>query len=234
MRKSLNVLLSNRPNDVELLDLFSLGNTKLGEQIITFSLPPIDTCNKGSSSLCRKVCYADRGSFKYSSVMERYNQNLAVTTKNDFVDYVINTLRNSSAKTVRWHVAGDFYNLDYLLKVYQIFLYLPEVKFYLYTRTWREPTFTETLEQMSKLNNVSLWLSCDRETGVPGRLGKSRIAYMQVENDDIPDKYVHLIFRDVKLRKTVVKRINGYLVCPVENGITDTSCEKCRICVERQ
>ena len=53
---------------------------------------------------------------------------------------------------------------------------------------------------------------------------------MMVDDGDVglvePD--THVVFRDA--RKDILKRVNGNLVCPVENGITKTTCEKCKWC----
>ena len=53
---------------------------------------------------------------------------------------------------------------------------------------------------------------------------------MMVTDDDAylvkPD--THVVFRDN--RYAVLKQVNGNLVCPTENGITKTTCEKCKWC----
>ena len=55
---------------------------------------------------------------------------------------------------------------------------------------------------------------------------------MQTSADDIPTR-ADLVFRVQRLRKTVAKRVNLALVCPVENGATGhrTDCGRCRVCI---
>jgi len=86
---------------------------------------------------------------------------------------------------------------------------------------------------MSKLSNVKMWWSVDHETGCPPRLPKNvRLAYMQVETNDIPDYKVDLVFRVDRVRdQLIAKKVANALVCPVENGITkQMDCMRCGFC----
>ena len=79
---------------------------------------------------------------------------------------------------------------------------------------------------------MTLLLSVDRDTGYPNEADWQgfRTAFMMVDDNDAdlvrPD--THVVFRDA--RAAILKRVNGNLVCPVENGITKTTCEKCKWC----
>jgi hypothetical protein len=224
--------MNTPPEECELTDFIGTGNTKLGKRVFTFSLPAVHTCWKGSTETCRSLCYADKGFFTTNSVKERLWKNLALTGRRDFKDVIVNLLADSAGSLLRWHVSGDFYNADYGYRVFQILREIPHVWVWLYSRTWQDLEMFSLLKKIAELNHVQLWFSCDKDTGNPPEVpNRVRLAYMQVADDDIPDYDVDLFFRDGKVRGTVVKRINGTLVCPVENGVTEgLTCDRCRIC----
>lgn len=206
------------------------GNTKLGLAIWTFSIPAVYTC-PGSSKLCRSLCYAARGFFTTGSVKKSLDDNLEATKSKDFVDLIVSQILEQDLKVVRWGVAGDIYSVPYAKKVLKIFKACKDTKFFIYSRSWRIARLRPYLVKMAKLKNVRMWWSVDEETGVPATKPKRvRLAYMQVRQDDLPKKRVDLFFRDRAAQTGVVKRIDGALVCPPENGVTATTCEKCAMC----
>lgn len=210
--------------------LLKPGNRKLGTSVYAFSIPAIDTC-PGSSKVCRSRCYAARGMFLTRYVKKGLDNNLAETKEEGFVQKIVDQINDQDIKLVRWGVAGDIYSVAYAKKVYEIFKTCEQTKFYLYSRSWRVPTLRPWLAKMAKLKNVRMWWSVDEETGVPSsRPKRVRLAYMQVRPEDRPRGKVDLFFRDRSAQTEVVKRIKGALVCPPENGVTNTTCEKCKMC----
>jgi hypothetical protein len=106
------------------------------------------------------------------------------------------------------------------------------VKFFTYTRAWRVPSISEVLVELSRLPNLALWYSADRETGwpeiVPPRV---RIAWLMTAADEQPPPEADLVFRKLALRKQPAVEVAGVLVCPAENGQQSTAtCDRCRIC----
>ncbi len=210
--------------------LLGSGNTKLGEGIATFSLPAVSTC-PGSTPTCRADCYATKGNFLFA--VSAYKRNLVASKADNFAPRMIAEVRRRFAGCVRIHVAGDFYSPDYVEKWLTIVHSCPDTRFYAYTRSWRVPEMVPGLSRLSRLRNMRLWYSCDRDTGTPSRIPKRvRLAYMQAGPEDMPSR-ADLVFRVKRLRRKVAKRIALALVCPVENGVTKgVTCGSCRVCID--
>lgn len=210
--------------------LLGFRNTKLGE-IYTFTLPAVLTC-PGRSKLCEKVCYALRGHMRMVLDNGHFHPKYEASLKDDFVDRMLREIRFRQCSLVRIHVAGDFYSPEYVRKWIKIIKACPDTKFFVYSRSWRIPEIRKELNLLAKLPNIRVWFSCDKDTGIPVSVGKRvRIAYMAEDDADVPERTPDLGFR-VK-RKTVVKRVGGAIVCPVENGgKAETNCQKCGLCWE--
>lgn len=227
-------MLTNDPYSFNINDIVVRGNTKLGRSIYTFSLPAIITC-PGSTETCRDLCYAckTKSIFNSSTVQTRYWKNYIFSQRSDFAEVMINTLKKLGINYFRWHVSGDIYSIKYALNICLIIKNTPSIKHTIYTRSWREEDVESILFRISDLKNINLWYSCDRDTGYPVCIPPGvRLCYLQVKHNDIPDYKVDLFFRDHQLQDVVIKNINGTLVCPVENGITQTTCDKCKVCYE--
>jgi len=213
-------------------ELFSIGNEKLGSRVLTFSLPAVITC-PGSSDSCRDHCYADnrRSVFVCPSVQQRYQQNWEMSQRDDFHEMTIQLLKSSRHPLIRIHVSGDFYNDVYAWKWLQIVKATPHATFWVYTRSWVVPEILVHLRHMANLPNMHMWFSHDREMPRPRRIHpRIRWAYMMTDDNDLSPG-TDLYFRTDNLRGTIAKNFNGTLVCPVENGVSHTVCEKCRICL---
>lgn len=212
-----------------------LGNHKLGNNIHHWSLRSGPDC-PGKTELCSSFCYAKRGSFQHKNVQQAHMVNRAFSDSPHFVSWLSLEMARHNVKTLRVHADGDFYNSTYTKRWLKIFQDNPHIVFYFYTRSWRCSTMRPLFEEMAKLKNVSVWYSIDRDTGWPGAKHKRvKLAYMQVAEDDLPAKKVDLVFRVHHLRKSVAKRVldqNGSpsIVCPPENGVTKTQCDKCKLC----
>jgi hypothetical protein len=228
----LPLVMTKPPEEMEIFDVVVKGNTKLGKSIHSFSLPAIFTC-PGSTIPCRDLCYACRrqSHFMHESVQDRYWSNMAMSLRPDFPMLIAEPLSRIKTPTLRWHVSGDFYDDDYAHKVFQAARMSPRATMTSYTRSWRDPAVARVLVKLAALPNFHLWYSCDYETGKPKAApARVRLAYMQTTEEDIPPFPVDLFFRVNNLRNTVRKHIAGTMVCPVENGITQTTCAQCKVC----
>jgi hypothetical protein len=205
------------------------GNKKTGKSIYQWSIPAGKTC-PGKTKACIK-CYALNGNFRRHVVGESFKKNYRKSKLPGFVDRVIKFIETKKLTTVRVHVSGDFYSLKYTENWLKIVKACPQVKFWAYTRSWRVPEILPALRALAKQPNFTLWLSADKHSGKPPSVAKASVAYMQMTELDTPPKYAKLVFR-VK-RQTVQKKVNEKLVCPSENGITKTTCEKCQICYNK-
>jgi hypothetical protein len=211
-------------------NLLTHGNAKLGEGIYAFSLPAVTTC-PGSSGPCRRECYALRGHFPLLARAFRYY--LAATRALGFAARMVAEVHRRFVACVRIHVSGDFFSAAYVRAWLTIVRACPTVRFYAYTRSWRVPELAGPLAELSRCRNVRLWYSCDRDTGIPARVPRRvRLAWMQTSADDLPPR-ADLVFRVVRLSRTVAKRMGLTLVCPVENVATGhrTDCGRCRLCI---
>lgn len=213
-----------------------LGNQKLGSAIWTFNLPQLETC-PGASKVCEQLCYASKGRFTYNSVKKSYTYNLQQTKQliadRKFVDHIDSYIKRNKIDIVRWHSSGDFYSVQYVKDWAQIVKKNPNTRFYGYSRSWRDASIRVELEKLVRYNNVRLFFSCDQDTGIPDKVpDKIRIAYLVLDNNDIPDNKADLVFVPIKYRKPQSVRRNGVLVCPLENGKGwKGDCGTCRICI---
>ena len=209
-------------------------NMKLGN-IWNMSIPAVETCG-GMSAACAGPdgkCY----------VLKIYKRRPTVLTshQNTYIG-VLEALENGDSfelptkihdgDVFRLHVAGDFFAPAYAYAWIKLMTENPNVQFFAYTRSWRMPDMVECLQELANLPNMTLLLSCDRDTGYPDPTvwDGYRTAFMMVDDNDshLVQPNTHVVFRDNRF--AVVKRVNGNLVCPTENGITKTTCEKCKWC----
>lgn len=214
------------------------GNRKLGKdrRIWSFSLPSRFTC-PGCSPVCEQHCYSFRTERHRPSVRLRYQRNLELSARPDFVARVVGYISRRDIRMVRVHVGGDFHTADYARQWLRIMRRCRATRFYLYSRSWRVPAIRRVLAAMARLPNVRAWLSCDRDTGVPTHVPpRVRLAWLMASPEDRPPR-ADLVFRIRRLRSHVCKRVSldsggTALVCPVENGVTGhrTDCGRCGIC----
>lgn len=221
-------------------NIFSDQNTKTGDKIKSFNLPAVAAC-PGRSELCEKVCYAIKKNSRYFrsqfGIFTGYWRNFYISLLPDFIKIMTTKINKKFEKgqiqAFRWHVSGDIYDAEYAKKIATIIKNTYPVVHFAYTRSWQVREIVPELGEIAKLENAILWLSADKTMPVPPIIRNTRIAYLQSADDDIPKYAVDLIFRKENLRKTVLKKLNGVLVCPTENGVTKTTCEKCAICFSK-
>ena len=215
--------------DLSLLTI-TIGNSKTGRHIGVFSL---DAGKEGScvgaTKVCEKVCYAKKGRFKFNNLQHRYFLNRQASLHPDFVNRVVQKITLERFLYFRIHVSGDFYNAAYIQKWHQIARRCPNVYFYAYTRSWRKTALVSPLQSLAALDNLSLFLSADQESGTPPAVPNTRVAYLQLDDEDVPDFDVDMYFRNKK--RTLQKRVLDVIVCPLENGTkAQTSCQQCQLC----
>lgn len=215
------------------LAMIGPGNSKLGKDIYSFSIPAGKTC-PGATQHCLKNCYAMSGFFHMPSVQERYVRNHKLSRKDTFVNDVVWALRQKHVRTLRVHVSGDFYSREYIRDWYEIAKRSRAVTFFSYTRSWRVLELIPDLVKLGALPNWQMWFSEDRQTGRSPDVPGIRRAYMCIDQIDeyyVPE-YADLVFRD-DFGKGVVKKLEGIQVCPVETGVKYASpmtCSRCGIC----
>lgn len=218
---------------------FGRGNYKLGPGVMTWSLSALDSCPGKSETCSAKLeggttrCYAMRGRMKAHQAS--YRENLKFSRKPGFGAWLIAEILRRKVKMLRVHVSGDFYSLAYTKAWLRAMRECCDTHFYLYSRSWRIPGYTELFAEMAKLPNVSVWFSVDRSTGYPPVIPENvRVAYLAVDDADsqaIDPRYTDLLFRDYPSRSSVLRSVQGRPVCPHENGKDNhVTCTDCGIC----
>ena len=99
------------------MGIFNNKNSKLSkENIYSFGLQPGKTCK--NAGICKNICYVLKGNYRrFPSHLIKYNNNLILTKKNNFIDLCINDIVRRKIKYIRWHDTGDIYNQSYLNKI---------------------------------------------------------------------------------------------------------------------
>ncbi len=209
-------------------------NTKLGPLIHGWAIPAgrVFSC-PGESVVCKGRCYAKSGFFRMPNVLAAHARNLTFSRTAEFTAWMTAVLRANHVRVMRVHVAGDFYDIDYIQKWVEIVKSVPDTQFFAYTRSWRVEEMLPALIKLGAQPNFALWWSSDLATGPAPLIRGIRRAYMAISDADAqnaPDD-CDLVFRDQT--GTVMKKTNGIQVCPPENGIvtqTKITCSKCGIC----
>jgi hypothetical protein len=146
---------------------------------------------------------------------------------------MIDTIHRRRCQVMRIHAAGDFDRVDYVRTWGKIIAACPDTVFFSYTRSWRVKRLQRAIEYLATLTNHHLWYSTDRDTGPPARVPRRvRTCYMITEGETAPPWTVDLVFRDEDhLKGEIVKKINGMLVCPYEQGTNiNITCSQCKYC----
>lgn len=218
--------------------LFKPGNAKLSKRILTFGLPAGPTC-PGKTELCEEKCYATQHYYRMDNVKTPRLENLVLAHRTDFADLAVDELSYHRQRVVRIHDSGDFFSREYAEAWLAVARRDKKRRFFALTRSWRLDDICQVMVKMSKLKNFRMWYSIDRETGWPSFVPTGvRLAYLQVDEKDVPTRPVDLVFRDYAVRYRPAKRLGGNLVCPYENGVTRVatdknstlSCWTCGIC----
>lgn len=128
-------MLSNA--NAKLSEYFS----KYGYKVMSFGLNAIETCPFRGE--CEKGCYATQGSYKWSPVKKKRDNNLRYSKLDDFITCMNYHLEQARPKrgnkelVIRIHDSGDFYRQSYANKWIEIAEQNKDVHFYAYTKSVR-------------------------------------------------------------------------------------------------
>jgi hypothetical protein len=188
----------------------------------------------GMADLCRLHYYARRTEGFRPAVLARYEANHRPSLSPGFAGRVRAFLVAHVIAEVRLHVGGDFYSGEYGMKWLRVMRRSPRVRFFFYTRAWRDEAMRWVLGRMAALPNCRAWYSCDRETGVPCSIPPGvRLAWLSVATDEVPPATASLVFRVRGMRRREATHLGGVCVCPAEDGIPragPATCERCGSC----
>lgn len=236
------------------LSRYGRGNFKIGLGVYTFSRLPGDpskaalgaasdswrgTC-PGATAECQEICYARRPVAELGPVASMWLRN---TMQSDVPPIP------EDATLLRLHVSGDFDSEEYIGNWITRLLARPDVKCWVYTRSWRVPGLLRFLEALRALPNVQMFASMDpscdemppegwrrswiwRERPTDVGPAEHRLRYLRADGET-------LVYNGAS-RST---KYNGYnqvavdgapsLVCPEETGKAK-NCEECRYCFDGQ
>ena len=193
----------------------SEGNTKLGDYIYAWSLPPKISC-PGESERCGLICFGLKSERQYPAVREAWLKNLEASKQGNFVD-IFNRLFVKLRKKKRFngvfriHAVGDMYDKQYILKWFKIVQNNTDITFYLYTRSWRFLSFYNQLCRLQELPNVHGFLSMDDTIKTP-----------------LPENYKELGWRVAYIEGQ--KKVNAVRCPAVYKKRLKITCGKCRFC----
>ena len=210
------------------------SNDKLGK-IWNISLPAVETCG-GMSAACAGEdgkCYVLKIYKRWPTVLTAHrNTYVNILNALEYGEDLELPSKVKDGDVFRIHVAGDFFAPTYTYAWIKLITNNPNVSFFAYTRSWRMHDMEDSLKELAALPNMELLLSVDRDTGYPDKTvwPDFRTAFMMVTDVDAPlvEPDTHIVFRDN--RYAILKQVNGNLVCPTENGISKTTCDKCKWC----
>lgn len=207
--------------------LLSRGNSKLGEGIHGWTIPAVQTC-PGRTACCERACFGRHGRF-VTSTMTRLNRwRYEQSKKASFVDRMCDEIVKRGVLVLRVHVVGDFATPRYTAKWIEIAARCPDVKMFAYSRSWRVETIRPLLYAWGALPNTRLWLSADRDSGLPENVPEgAQVAWLQV--DESPPPGGDLTFQVRKLRRLSLPTVAP--VCLQERPETKhMNCSSCRVC----
>lgn len=110
------------------------GNSKLGKNIMVINLPAISTCRPDAP--CKKLCYANKGTFRFPAVKKCYGENLETFLNNPMQAELDILSQMPYIGFCRIHASGDFVNREYFDMIIRIANKLPNVKFMAYTKKY--------------------------------------------------------------------------------------------------
>lgn len=218
---------------VHVRSLLAQGNEKLSKSVWHFDIPPIRTC-PGRSAECSVRCYGLSNRFLFPQVQDRLDYCYQMSRRKDFVKLMVDELFRKGIILCRFHVVGDLYSPAYAEKVKAIVEQSRHCTFFLYTRSHVIPTILPVIADLAKLDNMSVWLSADCSMGMPSDIPQGcRVAWMQVEENEVVPDGVDLLFRVPEIRTKPLALPLLPVICPTEtpegkkSGISCATCARC-------
>jgi protein gp88 len=113
----------------------------------SWSLPAHRACPSANGTICDS-CYASKGCYQYNTTKNAQNARFAWTVvsmrstegREAWIAYMVATIRSSRCKYFRVHDSGDMFNLAYVHSWVEVCRRMPEVKFWIPTRAWQQPS----------------------------------------------------------------------------------------------
>jgi hypothetical protein len=149
-------------------DLIIKGNNLMRGGIYLFNLPPVKTCTPTSWCLAgrngKPACYAMRGRYTTLHVFESLNNRLEITKHKDFVEQMSEEINRKKVVYFRFHISGDFYSEEYVLKVKEIAQNCSNT---LFRTTTRRRDLAGVIKKLNAVHNFIVRESLDHERPIP-------------------------------------------------------------------
>lgn len=123
--------------------LLTFGNRKLSNKQAIWTLPAGKTCIGAGE--CAKWCYSKKAEKCYPQVRASREWKLEQAKRKDFVQLMVQAIKESKRKIVRCHQDGDFFSQAYLNKWKEIARQLPDVTIYAFTKSFAQLDFWTNL-----------------------------------------------------------------------------------------
>jgi hypothetical protein len=196
----------------------------------------------GATSFCERICYAGKLEKIYKGVRNVLVNNWTDLLYADYLhgidgmsallsamvkEFIADCVKRNASMDFRIHWDGDFFSLDYARAWREVVEYFPQVRFWVYTRSFTEDI--NVLPIITGLPNLTVYLSADP---VNIDLANARAAeYPGVFIATVADTFA-------EAKATIVDTARKTYNCP-ENGkriplISDkgSACIRCGICVK--
>jgi hypothetical protein len=163
------------------------GNSKMGNNVYIFNLPPIKTCTPTIWCLKGKdgtpSCYALRNNFLLPSVIKSGEIRYKISKSNQFATEMVTFIKKKKVKYFRIHSSGDFYSKEYVEKWIEITKNCPETKF---RGTTHRRDLISVIEKLNSLPNVIIRESLD--SGVKNQI--TSLSFVALSSLDIVKKEI--------------------------------------------
>ncbi len=177
--------------------------SKLGppEHVRTFNRSLQRTCcaeRPDGSTIASKVCRARCYAWKISEgreILERAEKNDRIAQRSDFVRLMCGAIRHAGVTWFRINDIGDFASPKEVDAWRQIAATLSDVKFWLYTRAWRDEQLLQAILHLAALPNVDVLFSWDRSMPEPPLCAGIPLAWLADTDADAPPSPVQVVFR---------------------------------------
>jgi hypothetical protein len=137
----------------------------------SWSLPAHKACPRANGTICDS-CYADKGCYRFRGPRHAQAVRFAWTVESmrtadgrqAWIDQMIRAIRASGAEYFRVHDSGDMFSPAYAECWLEVCRLLPEVRFWIPTRAWQQPSgplpvfdpLLNTLRKLAALPNVTV------------------------------------------------------------------------------
>lgn len=155
----------------------SRSNIKMGN-IPSVSLPPVVSCNPKACKFCAKKCYARKISKLRPSVKQSYERNLKILLEEPKKYWREVNAQVALTTYFRFHVAGDIYDIFYLMNMVEVARNNPHCQILCFTKQYSSVnTYLQIHKYFPENLHIifSIWRGLDCEN--PFNLPEAHVFY---------------------------------------------------------